>query len=70
VTAGVRPGRPLPYRRIVGVGGIGTGLFFALEGAHDLGRDESRPARLLDVRDYCKLHIVAHYAAVLLGARA
>lgn len=58
-----------PYRRLAGVGGIGTGLFFALEGNHDLGRNESRPARLLDVRDYCKLHIVAHYPAVLLGAR-
>ena len=57
------------YRRLVGVGGIGTGLFFALEGSHDLGRNESRPGRLLDVRDYCKLHIVAHYPAVLLGAR-
>jgi sugar/nucleoside kinase (ribokinase family) len=57
------------YERLVGVGGIGTGLFFALEGSHDLGRNESRPGRLLDVRDYCKLHIVAHYPAVLLGAR-
>jgi sugar/nucleoside kinase (ribokinase family) len=54
----------------VGVGGIGTGTFFALEGEHDLGRNESRPARLLDVRDYCKLHIIAHYPAVLLGAQA
>jgi sugar/nucleoside kinase (ribokinase family) len=51
------------------VGGIGAGIFFALEGNHDLGRNESRLARLLDVRDYCKLHIVAHYPAVLLGAR-
>ena len=58
-----------PYRRLVGVGGIGTGTFFALEGTHDLGRNESRPARLLDVRDYCKLHIVCHYPAVLLGGR-
>ena len=70
VTPASNPDRPLAYERLVGVGGIGTGLFFALEGAHDLGRDESRPARLLDVRDYCKLHIVAHYPAVLLGARA
>jgi sugar/nucleoside kinase (ribokinase family) len=51
------------------VGGIGAGIFFALEGSHDLGRNESRPGRLLDVRDYCKLHIVAHYPTVLLGAR-
>jgi sugar/nucleoside kinase (ribokinase family) len=58
-----------PFRRLVGVGGIGAGLFFALEGNHDLGRNESRPGRLLDVRDYCKLHIVAQYPTVLLGAR-
>lgn len=50
-------------------GGIGTGLFFLLDGNHTLGRNESRPARLLDVRDYCKLHIIFHYIAVLLGAR-
>ena len=56
--------------RLVGVGGIGSGLFFALEGEHDLGRNESRMARRLHVRDYCKLHIVAHYPARLLGARA
>jgi sugar/nucleoside kinase (ribokinase family) len=58
-----------PFRRLVGVGGIGAGMFFALEGNHDLGRNESRPGRLLDVRDYCKLHIVAQYPTVLLGAR-
>ncbi len=67
--ASLRLGEGAPYERLVGVGGIGTGLFFALEGNHDLGRNESRPGRLLDVRDYCKLHIVAHYPAVLLGAR-
>ena len=65
----LRPGSDAPYRCLVGVGGIGAGIFFALEGNHDLGRNESRLARLLDVRDYCKLHIVAHYPAVLLGAR-
>ena len=58
-----------PFRRLIGVGGIGTGMFFALEGNHDLGRNESRPGRFLDVRDYCKLHIVAQYPTVLLGAR-
>lgn len=57
-----------PYHRMVGVGGIGTGLFFALEGQNTLGRNESRPARLLNVRDYCKLHIISHYVSVLLGA--
>ncbi len=58
-----------PYRLAAGVGGIGTGLLFALAGDHTLGRNESRPGRLLDVRDYCKLHIVFHYVSVLLGAR-
>ena len=53
---------------MVGIGGIGSGIFFALEGSHTLGRDESRVGRLLDVRDYCKLHIVSHYVARLLGA--
>jgi sugar/nucleoside kinase (ribokinase family) len=67
--ASLRLGDGARYERLVGVGGIGAGVFFALEGSHDLGRNESRPGRLLDVRDYCKLHIVAHYPAVLLGAR-
>jgi sugar/nucleoside kinase (ribokinase family) len=58
-----------PYRVLVGVGGIGAGIVFALDGSHELGRNESRPGRLLDARDYCKLHIIAHYPAVLLGAR-
>jgi len=58
-----------PYRHLIGVGGIGTGMFFRLEGDHTLGRSERREAKLLDVRDYCKLHIIAHYVAVLTGAR-
>ena len=57
-----------PYRQLVGVGGLGTGMFFALQGDHTLGRNESRLGSLLDVRDYCKLHIVTHYVAKLLGA--
>ncbi|HHN46100.1 MAG TPA: hypothetical protein ENN09_01545, partial [Planctomycetes bacterium] len=58
------------YDLMTGVGGIGSGIFFRLEGSHTLGRNESRPAKLLDARDYCKLHIIAHYAAVLAGAGA
>ncbi|MGE5204026.1 MAG: carbohydrate kinase family protein [Chlamydiota bacterium] len=54
------------YRRMVGVGGIGSGIFFALDGNHTLGRDESRLGKLLDIRDYCKLHIISHYVARLL----
>ncbi len=53
---------------LVGVGGIGSGMFFLLEQDHTLGRNESRPAQLCDARDYNKLHIIAHYVAVLLGA--
>ncbi len=58
-----------PYRRLVGIGGLGTGMLFQLEGDHTLGRNESRLGRLLDVKDYCKLHIIIHYVAKLLGAR-
>lgn len=61
-------GPDAPFRRLVGVGGIGSGMLLALEGDALLGRNESRQARLLDVRDYCKLHIVAHHVSVLLGA--
>jgi sugar/nucleoside kinase (ribokinase family) len=57
-----------PYRALIGVGGIGSGCFFALEGNHTLGRNESRPGHSLDIRDYCKLHIIIHYVAKLLGA--
>src|SRR4029077_13027737 len=57
-----------PFRRLIGVGGIGSGIFFELQGDQTLGRNESRPALLLDVRDYCKLHIVIHYVAKLLGS--
>jgi ribokinase len=55
------------YQALVGVGGIGSGMFFALNGNHTLGREESRSGRLIDRRDYCKLHIVSHYVQTLLG---
>ncbi len=55
------------YQSMLGVGGIGTGLFFALDGDHTLGREESRSGHFLDRRDYCKLHIISHYVKVLLG---
>jgi ribokinase len=56
------------YRILVGVGGIGSGVFFALDGDYTLGREESRSGHFLDRRDYCKLHIISHYVKVLLGA--
>ena len=55
------------YQALIGTGGVGAGLFFALEGDHTLGREESRSGRFLDRNDYCKLHIAAHYVQVLLG---
>jgi sugar/nucleoside kinase (ribokinase family) len=56
------------YRRLIGTGGIGSGMFFRLEGNHTLGRNESRAGFLVPCRDYCKLHIISHYVSVLLGA--
>ncbi|HUU20957.1 MAG TPA: PfkB family carbohydrate kinase [Phycisphaerae bacterium] len=55
------------YTFLVGVGGIGTGTFWALEGNRTLARNESRAGRILPRRDFCKLHIIAHYVAVLTG---
>src|SRR5271165_511886 len=52
----------------IGVGGIGAGMVYALQGEHELGRNESRLGELLDSRDYCKLHIVLHYVARLMGS--
>ncbi len=57
----------LLYQAMTGVGGIGSGTFFAVSGNDTLGREESRAGRLLDRRDYCKLHIIAHYVKALLG---
>jgi len=61
------PAGGLRYRAMIGVGGIGSGAFFALDGNETLGREESRSGRFLDRRDYCKLHIIAHYVRTLLG---
>jgi sugar/nucleoside kinase (ribokinase family) len=54
-------------RVMLGVGGIGSGSFFLLNGEHTLGREESRSGHFIDRRDYCKLHIISHYVKVLLG---
>jgi sugar/nucleoside kinase (ribokinase family) len=61
-------GDELSYTRIIGTGGIGSGLFFRLEGNHTLGRNESRLGKLVPYKDYCKQHIILHYISVLLGA--
>jgi sugar/nucleoside kinase (ribokinase family) len=53
-------------KRIIGTGGIGTGIFYRLEDNRDIGREETRLAHRLDQKDYCKQHIILHYLAVLL----
>jgi sugar/nucleoside kinase (ribokinase family) len=56
------------FTHVVGIGGIGSGVLFQLDGDHTLGRDESRLGQLLPARDFCKLHIVEHYIATLMGS--
>lgn len=58
--------RSLDY--VVGTGGVGTGILFLLEGEHPLQKNESRPAFLTDFQDSCKLHIILHYVAKLVGS--
>jgi sugar/nucleoside kinase (ribokinase family) len=62
---GENPARSI--RAMLGVGGIGSGTFFLLNGEHTLGREESRSGHFIDRRDYCKLHIISHYIKLLLG---
>jgi sugar/nucleoside kinase (ribokinase family) len=56
-----------PYEYITGTGGIGSGVVYKLLGDHDLGRNETRFGHRSEQRDFCKLHIVFHYIAVLLA---
>ena len=56
------------YKAMIGTGGIGAGSLFLMSGNHTLGREESRGGKYLDARDYCKLHIIAHYVKVFSGA--
>ncbi|MFB3881283.1 MAG: carbohydrate kinase family protein [Armatimonadota bacterium] len=62
----VEPSR-MRYRAMIGTGGIGSGVFFLVNGNETIGREESRGGRFLDRRDYCKLHIISHYVQTLLG---
>ncbi len=57
------------FKAMIGVGGIGSGMFFKLNGGYTLGREESRSGCFLDRKDYCKLHIISHYAKALLGKK-
>lgn len=57
----------LRFDKVVGTGGIGTGLLFHSLSNDTLGRSESRLVELSDARDCCKLHIVFHYVSTLLS---
>ena len=57
----------LKFDGIIGTGGIGSGKFFVMNGDQTLGREESRSGHFLDIRDYCKQHIILHYVKVMLG---
>lgn len=65
----LRPNAEHGFTCAIGIGGIGAGMVYALQGDHELGRNESRLGELLDARDYCKLHIALHYVARLMGSR-
>ena len=60
----------MKYDKVIGTGGVGTGVLFISEIDETLGRNESRLALLSPAKDYCKLHIVFHYTAVLLKDNA
>jgi sugar/nucleoside kinase (ribokinase family) len=55
------------YKAMIGVGGVGSGMFFLLNGDHTIGREESRSGSFINRKDYCKLHIISHYVQNLLG---
>jgi len=55
------------YSKIVGIGGIGTGMLFCTDINTILGRSESRLAVLDPAKDYCKQHIVFHYISTFLS---
>ena len=58
------------YNKVVGTGGIGTGMLFLSRQNETLGRSESRLVELSDAKDYCKQHIVLYYTTKLLLEKA
>ena len=58
------------YNKVVGTGGIGTGMLFLSMQNETLGRSESRLVELSDAKDYCKQHIVLYYTTQLLLGQA
>ena len=58
------------FNKVVGTGGIGTGMLFLSRQNETLGRSESRLVELSDAKDYCKQHIVLYYTTQLLLGKA
>lgn len=58
------------YDKVIGVGGIGTGIFFLSDDNRILGREESRLCHLTNYKDYCKQHIILSYVGKLLKGKA
>jgi sugar/nucleoside kinase (ribokinase family) len=56
----------LRFDKIIGTGGIGSGILFQSESNKTLDRNESRLAILESAKDYCKQHIILHYIANVL----
>lgn len=54
-------------KKIIITGGVGKGILFRCRSAKTIGRNESRMAELTDSKDYCKMHITAHYLSKLLS---
>ena len=52
-----------PYRRLVGSEASAPGSSSPSRATTTWAATRAGPGRLLDVRDYCKLHIIAHYPA-------
>lgn len=56
-------------QKIVGIGGIGTGMLFHLDNNNTIGRNESRLAEISAAKDFCKLQIILYYPATILSHR-
>lgn len=60
----------MQYNKVVGTGGIGTGMLFISDKLETFARSESRMVFLSDAKDYCKQQIVLHYTSVLTKGQA
>ena len=50
----IRQGRK-KFDAMIGTGGVGSGMFFTVNGMHTIGREESRSGRIEDRKDYLSI---------------